>query len=99
MACWRQERASQIAQVFEAEDAGIVAVREMKVQGISADDGNVSEGQIIRNAFVLEDPFTGPFVHTACAGARPPEAWSSITRFSLVRPFDRQFAVRFLEYL
>ena len=74
----------QITQEIEAENAGVVSVREMKVQSVTADNGNMAECYVSRNALVLKRLLTSPFVDTARAGAAATQLNGGIARFGIV---------------
>ena len=57
-------------QVVEAENAGIMTVGKVKIQGVAADDRDVGKRHIVADLVVVEDLLTRPFVDAACAGAR-----------------------------
>jgi hypothetical protein len=50
-------------QVFEAKNTRIMAIGEMKIQGVSADYGNMVKLQIGGHAIFVQDLFTGPLIY------------------------------------
>lgn len=46
-----------------------MAVGKVKIQRIAADDADVVEFEIVRDALVTQDLFAGPFIDTRRTGA------------------------------
>ena len=42
----------ELSKVIETEDAGLMTVGKVKIQGIPADDGCVVKGEVVGNAVV-----------------------------------------------
>lgn len=71
----------------------------MKIQSIAANDRDVAERDVVGDAIGPKRLFAGPFIDAAGARAIAAKLCGSVRRFSIVRPFDRDLAVRFFDYL
>src|SRR5258706_3745098 len=89
----------ETVQIREAKDPRIMSVREVKIEGITADDRDRRERDILGDLFVSEYFLAGPLVDARCARARAAQLRGTVPSFAVVRPFDGNLAVRFLDDL
>src|SRR5437879_5250265 len=83
---------TELAQKFEAEDAGVMTVRPLKLQGVLADEFDSTELEIVWNVHRKQDARTGHFISARRAGALTPQHRSRKMGFVAVGPNDHQLA-------
>src|SRR5688572_28903252 len=89
----------ELLQQRKAVYPGFVTVREVKIQSIAADNGDMLKRKVRRDVLILQCFLSGPLVDAPGAGARTTQLGSVVTRLGIIRPFDRKFRIAFLNYL
>ncbi len=84
---------------LKRENSRVMPVGKVEIERVTSDDRNRRNKCIIGNAFGAENSFARPFVDARGAGTISPQLRRVITRFRVVRPFYREFAVTFFNYL
>ena len=88
-----------LSEKLKRENSRVMPVGKVEIKRVTSDDRNGRNKCVIGNTFGAENFFARPFVDAAGARTISPQLRRVITRFRVVRPFYREFAVTFFNNL
>lgn len=89
----------EFAKILKGKNSRFVSVGKVKIQSVTPDDRSRIDDNVFGNTCFIKYFFTSPFVDARRARTTAPQLRGVISRFRVVRPFDRNFAVVFLDDL